>query len=234
VNELQHASFLVEWGPNDFEVIDVQFNPTELSFTKAAQFAEIAIPGLDSPIQQFVRGQVEKLNVELFFDTTDAGTGDTATSVTTLTDRFYQLVKIVSGTHAPPICEFQWNASHFPGLGEGGMGPGFANQSRHSFRCVVETVTQKFTLFSPQGTPLRATLSLALREYKTLDEQLKQLNLQSPDHTRAYTVRAGDTLAGIAAEMYGRASEWRRLADHNRITDPRRLVAGRVLEVPPV
>ena len=45
---------------------------------------------------------------------------------------------------------------------------------------------------------------------------------------------SGDTLAGIAAGLYGRPAEWRRLADHNRIDDPRRLAPGRVLEVPPL
>ncbi|HYH66663.1 MAG TPA: LysM peptidoglycan-binding domain-containing protein [Urbifossiella sp.] len=234
MNELQHAAFWVEWGPNDFETIDVQFNPTELAFTKAAQFAEIAIPGLDAPVQQFVRGQAEKLTVELFFDTTDGGAGAAATSVTTLTDRFYQLVKIDARTHAPPVCEFHWNAAHFPGVGERGMGAGYANQRRNAFRCVVESVAQKFTLFSPQGVPLRATLSLALREYKTLAEQLVQLNLQSPDHTRAYVVRAGDTLPGVAAAVYGRPAEWRALAEANGIADPRRLAPGRTLTVPPL
>ena len=62
--------------------------------TRAAQLAEIAIPGLDSPLQQFVRGQTEKLTVDLFFDTTEDGTGAGATSVTTQTDQIYALVKI--------------------------------------------------------------------------------------------------------------------------------------------
>ena len=50
--------------------IPVQFNPPELTLSKGAQIAEIAIPGLDSPILQFIRGQNEKLTLDLFFDTT--------------------------------------------------------------------------------------------------------------------------------------------------------------------
>ena len=56
-------------------MIEVQYNPTELSWDKGAQIAEISIPGLDAPLQQFVRGQAEKLTLELFFDTTDHGMG---------------------------------------------------------------------------------------------------------------------------------------------------------------
>src|SRR5258708_14297962 len=52
------------------EAIDAQFNPTELTLTKGAQFAEIAIPGLDSPVLQFIPGVSETVSLELFFDAT--------------------------------------------------------------------------------------------------------------------------------------------------------------------
>ena len=95
--------------------IEVSYNPTELTFSKSAQIAEIPIPGLDSPILQFVRGQAETLNVELFFDSTDDGMGPTATPVTEKTDKFYQLIKIDRSTHAPPVCRFIWGDQGFPG-----------------------------------------------------------------------------------------------------------------------
>ena len=109
------------------DIIDVQYNPTEFTLDKGAQIAEIAIPGLDSPLLQFVRGQTEKLTVDLFFDTTEDGTGAGATSVTTLTDAIYALVKIEPGGHAPPICTFVWNAS-FPGAD---LSPDAGNQRRN-------------------------------------------------------------------------------------------------------
>jgi len=43
------------------ETIPVQFYPTEISLEKGAQIAEVAIPGLDSPLLQFVHGQNEKM-----------------------------------------------------------------------------------------------------------------------------------------------------------------------------
>src|SRR5258708_13859299 len=114
-NELQKAQFWIELPNNDFDVIEVQFNPTEMTFAKSAQLAEVGIPGIDAPIQQFVRGQAEKLTLELFFDTTESGMDAGATSATTLTDQFYSLVKINNESHAPPVCQFLWNAPSFPG-----------------------------------------------------------------------------------------------------------------------
>src|SRR5215510_15358995 len=110
MEQVAKAVLQMEWGQDHepkSEDIPLQYNPTELSFDKSAQIAEIAIPGLDAPLQQFVRGQAEKLTLELFFDTTDkGGMGKNAVSVTTETDRFYQLIKIEPKRHAPPICTF--------------------------------------------------------------------------------------------------------------------------------
>ena len=154
------------------QTIEVQFNPTEYTLDKGAQIAEIAIPGIDSPILQFIRGQTEKLTLDLFFDTTADGMGDDATDVTTLTTPIYQLVKIQPRTHALPRIRFTW-------------GQGL------SFRAIVESIKQNFTLFNPRGVPLRATLSVSFREYKTLEDQLAELNLQTSDHTETARRRAG-------------------------------------------
>ncbi len=207
--------------------LEVQFNPTEYGLTKGAQFAEIAIPGLDSPVLQFVRGDSEKLTLELFFDTTDDGTGAGATPVTAKVDPFYRLVKIDGELHAPPIVRITWS-DHFPGI--------TADRSDRpipAMDCVVDSVARQFTLFNSDGVPLRATVSLSLREYKTLEEQLQALNLQSADHTRVYIVREGETLPQIAYAAYQDPARWRTIADHNRLLNPRRLAPGQVLELPP-
>ena len=218
-------------GPNLTPVgprLYAQFNPTELQFQKQAQIAEVAIPGLDTPLLQFVRLQDEKITLELFFDTTDTGMGDSAKSVTLLTDPFYDLLKIQSDTHAPPRLNFGWG-SEFPGarIHE-------ASQQRSVFTCVVDSFTQHFTLFAPNGTPLRAKLSVGLREYKTLQKQVETLNLQSADVTKAYVVCSGDTLPKIAWQEYGDPTAWRIVADANALGDPTALVPGAVLSLPAV
>jgi hypothetical protein len=255
MEQIAHAMLRVEWSDKEHhphpEDIYFQFNPTELSFDKNVQIAEIAIPGLDAPLQQFVRGQAEKLTLDLFFDTTDWGMGNGATSVTIWTDRIYQLIKIEPKRHAPPICTLFWG-KHIPGSSVGGSASSAASratdaadapaagttadgsQRRNAFRCIVESVKQKFTLFSPEGVPLRATLTVTLREYKTLDEQLAQLNLSSPDRTHSHVIQRGETLSGIAGDIYRRPGDWRLIAEVNNIEDPRRLTVGTFLTVPPI
>lgn len=208
--------------------IDVKFNPTEYTLSKGAQIAEVTIPGLDSPILQFVRGQTETLSLDLFFDSTESGMDDNAKSVTELTDKFYQLVKIDGETHAPPVCFFSWG-SNFPGQRSY---KSTGSQLRNGFKCVVESVRQRFTLFSPQGVPLRATLTVSLKEYKTLSEQIAEINKQSADHSHTHVVQIGETLSQIANEVYEDPAQWRAIADQNSILDPLELKRGAVLEIP--
>src|SRR4051794_30736699 len=141
------------------KALDVLYNPTEYTLAKSNQIAEIAIPGLDSPLLQFIRGQTETMTVDLFFDTTDSGTDADAKSVTEKTDPFYKLIKIESETHAPPIVLFAWGGDAFPG---DRSNKDQAGQARYGFKGVLESVRQRYTMFSSLGLPLRAVLSLVL------------------------------------------------------------------------
>lgn len=211
--------------------IEVQFNPTEFTLNKRSQIAEVAIPGLDKPILQFVRGQSETLSLDLFFDSTESGMGDQARSVTEFTDKFYELIKIDPDTHAPPVCNFQWSDNAFPGSG---MDHPWNTQDRSGFQCLVESVRQRYTLFSSRGVPLRATLSVSLREYKTLEQQIQEIGYHSADHTRSHVVERGETLSRIAEQAYDDPAQWRVIAKHNGIIDPLALQPGMVLELPPL
>ncbi|HEY9537696.1 MAG TPA: LysM peptidoglycan-binding domain-containing protein [Kiloniellaceae bacterium] len=195
--------------------IEVQFNPETYRLNKGAQIAEIGVYGIDSPILQFVRGQNETLTLDLFFDSTEDGMDESARDVREQTRSIYQLVKIQPKTHAPPRIRFRWGA----GI---------------SFKAIVERVEQSFELFAPTGVPLRATLSVTFREYKTLEEQLQELKLESTDHTRRLEVRPGDTLRLIAHRQYGEARLWRLIANENGIRDPLRVAPGTVLRLPPL
>jgi len=207
-------------GANLPPFIPVQFNPAEYSLNKGAQIAEIAIPGIDSPVLQFVRGQTAVLSMELFFDTTQAGMGEfPALDVRALTEPVFQLVKIQSNTHAPPRVRFFWG-------------------SGISFRAIVDSVQQKFTLFNPIGIPLRATLSVSFKEYKVLEDQLKELNLQSADHSKRRLIKRNETLALIAFQEYGDAEQWRLIyedpANEDVLPNPRRLKPGTQIRIPTI
>ena len=51
--------------------IPLRFNPTDYKLSKSNTFAEITIPGLESPPIQYIRGGSESLTVQALVDTSD-------------------------------------------------------------------------------------------------------------------------------------------------------------------
>jgi hypothetical protein len=208
--------------PEKGAAIEALFNPERYTLSKGVQIAEIAVPGLDSPVLQFVRGQNEKVTLELFFDTTEHGMVDGVVDVRTETGKVYGLLKIDSETHAPPRCKLTW--------GDGGQL--FSYGSSLEPRCLLESVSEEFTLFSPTGVPLRARLNVTFREYKTIEEQLAERPRHSADRDKVFVVRRGQTISHVAWLTYGDPAQWRPIAVANKLDNPRRLAPGTRLRIP--
>jgi len=208
---------------NPAVVVPCLFNPKELSVEKSNQFAEVAIPGLSSPIYQFVRGNARSVTMDLFFDTYEEGTDvrthtdkitgwDAGSMFSNLPGAAKGLMDIDSELHAPPICLFIWGA--------------------FVFQCIIDRVSKRFTMFLPEGIPVRATLSVTLKEYRDVDIQVKELDLRSPDVTKRWTVKQGDSLWSIAVKEFGDPESWRLIADANGIDNPRVISPGTDLVIP--
>ena len=194
--------------PDDQAIVPVRFNPTEYQLQKQNSFADINIPGLETPPIQFVRGAGEKLSTELLVDTSDTLEDVRKKYV----NRLRGLMNIQSELHAPPIVRLVWD--------------------EQVFRGVVDSLTVTYLMFRPDGVPLRARLAISLKEYRPAEVQVKESPKFSPDFEKSYTVVRGDSLSKIAAQVYRDAAQWRAIAQANQIRDPRRLSPGRVLTLP--
>jgi nucleoid-associated protein YgaU len=88
-------------------------------------------------------------------------------------------------------------------------------------------------MFNSDGIPVRARLSITLKEFKTgLNE--RERNEQSSDKTKVYVTKQGDSLWSIAYREYGDPALWRHIADENKIHNPRLLETGVELIIPSV
>ena len=209
--------------PENSGPILARFNPERYTVSKSLQLAELAIPGLDSPVVQYVHGQNEKITMELFFDTTDLGMVDSVTDVRTLTARVYRLLKVDGNLHAPPRVQLAW--------GSGGQLTSYG--ASISPWLVLESVSEEFSLFSPGGVPLRAKLNVSFREAWTISQQLQVTPRHSSDRTTLHRVVRGETICQIAYERYADPTQWRLIADANNLANPRLLTPGQVLTIPP-
>jgi hypothetical protein len=191
--------------------IPLHFNPSEYKLAKENTFAEIPIPGLESPPLQYVRGGARTLTMDVLVDTSDELTDVHKEYVSKIEAAVHKNGKL----HAPPILDFVW-------------GP----QPR--FRGVLQSLDVNYQLFNTDGTALRAKLGIKLKEYRPVAVQVRETEQTSPDVEKRYVVRVGETLATISASVYRDPGHWRLIASANGITDPRAVAAGDLLVVPPL
>ena len=206
-------------------IVPFLFNPSEFTVERTNQFTEVNVPGLSASTFQFVRGGSRTVTMDIFFDTyeekadvrlyTDRITGwDSGSTFSKLPGGAKGLMDIDSDLHAPPVCEFIWGSYIFP--------------------CIIERISKNFTMFLPEGIPVRATLNVTLREYKEYETQLQEAARQSADRTKTWRVKEGERLQSIAAKEYGNPASWRTIAEENGIDNPRIIEPGTELVIPPL
>ena len=226
--------------------IDVMFNPTEYQITRNMTYAEIGVPGLSMPLLQFIRGEAQTLQLELFIDSSDrvqptiedlgrAGAVDYITNTgagvaPVPSDRWASL-------GASPQCEQRLQALrmlvqidahlHAPHVIRFEWG-------EVRFQGVVTSYTEKFTMFDDAGHIQRARVTLQLKSFAGAADQYQTINPQSPDRTKTHVVRAGERLESIAATAYGDPAQWPVIAAANGLTRPRILEPGTLLVLPPL
>lgn len=201
--------------------VQALFNPSEISLTRSAQWEQrkaVAQAGLASAavVQQFLSVAADAISLDLFFDTYEQRRGPVlgraASDVRRHTERVAALLSVERDLHRPPVCRLRWGA--------------FA-----IFTGVLTGVSEQFTLFLPDGTPVRATLSCEFAQV-TSAAHARVGELHSSDVVKIRQVRRNETLQSLAAEEYGDPALWRPIALANGIVSPRSLRPGTMLMIP--
>lgn len=210
---LEKATIEVLKGGRAGETIKALFNPSEYSIDRANTYKSTSIPGLSGPLLQFINGEADVLSMELFLDDyTDPLPG--GRSVQQRIQDLVSLLEIDSKLHAPPPVRFLWG--------------------KLTFTAIIEKISRKITLFSPEGVPARATLNVTFKEYKTLQQLLEDPKLESSDKTKRRVMVGLDSLWAMAAREYGEPALWRVIAERNDLDDPREVRPGDWVTVPPL
>jgi hypothetical protein len=86
------------------------------------------------------------------------------------------------------------------------------------FTGVCESLSLRYSLFKPDGTPIRASVKLKFRENIDFKTKLKIAQSSSPDLTHVRTVRSGDTLPLMTYRIYGDSSHYVEVAKANNLS----------------
>ena len=192
-----------------------QFNPKEVTITKSAKWErKPSKAAKNAPPVQFLGADPAKMTLEMFFDATAARDGSVVVAVESLLACCVPTKESLGHKNgSPPIVVLHWGTTS-------------------SFPAVVSSVSAKFTLFSSDGTPIRAVCSVSLEEMPGEEFRKQNPTSGSYDVHRIYRTVAGDSLASVAFAEYGDPTAWRPLAAFNAIDDPLRMPAGTVLLLP--
>ena len=209
------------------EKVRCLFNPKEYTLSKQNKWEEKTAKGESIPHLEYAGGATGNLKLQLLFDTYEEHRSGSLVlnrageDVRTYTHVLWDMMEVAAENvnpktkkGEPPRCRFTWG--HY-----------------WSFLAVIESISEKFILFKPDGTPVRAIIDITLKQIENLFKYPRQNPTSggSPGD-RLRTVIEGDTLAGIAYEIYGDSSQWRLIADANALDDPRKLRPGTRLLVP--
>ena len=91
-----------------------------------------------------------------------------------------------------------------------------------------------YTLFKPDGTPLRAKANATFKQFKEDELRIIEEGKSSPDLTHVRTVKAGDTLPLMTYNIYGDFSYYLEVARVNKLKNYRQLIPGMKLIFPPL
>jgi LysM repeat protein len=185
--------------------IDVCFNPKEYSIDKSLDW-ESSKSHEDAPVPEFKTPKPMNLSVTLQFDTYEE-----RVSVRDKYIRRLERLTFMKGSakdekdvkkHAPPRVMFVWG--------------------KMTFRGVIQSLGQKYTMFLADGTPVRAEVSLKMQQVDTSAANIEDPSVQNITSaaTRSYTVKQGDRLDSIATGNGMTADRWSEIADLNGIDNP--------------
>ena len=206
--------------PINSGTIDCQFNPSSLTIVKENEWTHEKSPAYNAPTSKFAGGDPATYSLDLFFDTysqTDADKKD----VRFFTNQLFQL-SLRGGGRAmfkvpsdPPTVSFIWGKIVL-------------------FSAVVTKVSVTFTMFSADGTPIRAKANVTFKQKEFLGDDL--IPAQNPtsrtDPRRTKIVDSGQRLDQIAYEEYEDPRQWRAIAEANNIDNPFQLSDGQILTIP--
>jgi len=107
----------------------------------------------------------------------------------------------------------------------------YNNQPYH---CRIQSFDVTYTLFSPEGKPLRAKLNTSFVGTMDPETEAKLKDKQSPDLTHMITVKAGDTLPILCRKIYGDRQMFHEIARINNLVSFRHIEPGTKLIFPPI
>ncbi len=197
------------------DIFTCQFNPETFNLFKKNSFQPAKTTGTDVAKTAFTGGEPQNMDIALTFDTTS--TGDPVFEKYEVLRKLSQVdrsaLNQTTQQGEPPWVMVQWG-------------------TYIGFIAVITGLDEQYVLFTPDGTPLRAKVTVHLQQVKDDNDMGSQNPSTRTLPRRTWVVEQGQRLDWIAHQEYGNSAAWRDIAEINGIDNPMELRAGQVLVLP--
>jgi len=194
---------------------DVMINPDTIKLDRAIEYNTEQTPDSSQSSSKYKKTPGSNLSFDLTIDCT----GIVDAKRTDLPKEIKQLLNVVydyhGDIHRPNFVQLVW------GLGE-------------TYKGVLTTFNTTYSLFNPDGIPLRAKISLAFTSYLDPITVEKENRKNSPDLTHLIDVVLGDSLPSLSQKTYNTSDYYVQLAEFNGLDKFRQLQPGTQLIFPPI
>jgi len=198
---------------------EVMINPAGFLRTQGICFSEDKAQGSIGSEQKFTRVSPDKLSFDIVMDGTGvvavSGSGGEPDDVKTQVKNLRAVVSRYEGSqHDVNVVKVLWGTTLFYGR--------------------LDSLVIEYTLFKPDGDPLRAKVKLSFTEFLSKEEEVKKKANESPDMTHLIEVMAFDTLPALCRKIYGDDAYYVDVARINNLVNFRRIPPGTHLRFPPL
>lgn len=193
----------------------VMINPESIKWHRSIDYNKEAPLGSNAPSQTYNHSPIENLSFDIIIDCT----GIVDKKRTIMSVEIAAIEKIIytynGDIHRPNYVIVQWGENLI-------------------FKSVLLTFNTTYTLFKPDGSPLRAKISLSFGKYTSAKDVKKKNCEKSPDVTHLVDVEDGNSLPQLCDKVWNDQSYYVQLAKFNGLNKFRHLKGGKQLIFPPI
>lgn len=193
----------------------LMMNPESMKRQQSIEYNDQQAPDSSSASQKYKSTPSDKLSFEIVIDCTGVVDGkrlDMSTEIESLEKVVYTYNGKI---HRPNFVKLQWGKNFI-------------------FKSVLTSMDTNYTLFKPDGSPLRAKISLSFSQYISPSTVIKIDQPQSPDVTHMVTIVDGDSLPKLSYEIWNDENYYIQVAKYNVLDKFRNLTSGDQLFFPPI
>lgn len=193
----------------------LMLNPDSIKWNRSIEYNEQQPIDSSTTSQKYKSTPSDNLSFDIVIDCTgivDKTRTDLASEIQALEDIVYTYNGDI---HRPNFVKIQWGNDLV-------------------FYSVLKSFDTTYTLFKPDGSPLRAKISLSFGQYTSPEKRAKEDQENSPDITHLVEVVEGETLPQLSNKMWNTPYYYVQVAQYNDLNKFRHLKGGQKLIFPPI